>query len=52
MSDAPELTPPESLTAPAQVLPIAKEQAVSMIKLPAETVAKLDVRVAEFIDTV
>ncbi|PPD19848.1 MAG: toxic anion resistance protein [Methylomonas sp.] len=52
MSNTPELTPPESLTAPAPVMPIAKEQAVSMVKLPAETVAKLDVRVAEFIDTV
>lgn len=52
MSDTPELTPPETLTAPAPVLPIAKEQAVSMIKLQADTVAKLDLRVAEFIDTV
>ncbi|TPQ25820.1 toxic anion resistance protein [Methylomonas koyamae] len=52
MSNIPELTPPETLTAPAPVLPIAKEQAVSMVKLPAETVVKLDQRVAEFIDTV
>jgi len=52
MNNTPELTPPETLTAPAPVLPIAKEQAVSMIKLPSETVAKLDQRVAEFIDTV
>jgi len=52
MSNIPELTPPETLTAPAPVLPVAKEQAVSMVKLPVETVAKLDLRVVEFIDTV
>jgi len=52
MNDTPELTPPERLTAPNPVLPIAKEQAVAMVTLPTETVAKLDVRVAEFIDAV
>jgi uncharacterized protein YaaN involved in tellurite resistance len=52
MSSPPELTPPETLTAPAAVMPVDKEQAVSMVKLEADAIAKLDARVAEFICTV
>ena len=47
-----ELTPPETLTPPAPVAPVAKEQAAGMVKLEPVKLAELDVKVEQFVNTI
>jgi uncharacterized protein YaaN involved in tellurite resistance len=47
-----ELAPPETLTAPAPVAPIAPQQAGGMVKLKPEQLTELDDRVDDFVQDV
>jgi uncharacterized protein YaaN involved in tellurite resistance len=49
---AQELTPPETLTPPEPVTAVPQSQADGMVKLDAQEVARLDVKVNEFINAV
>lgn len=44
-----ELTPPEVLTPPAPVAPVAQEQAAGMVKLEPAKVSELDAKVEQFV---
>ena len=46
------LTPPAALTPPQAVQPVAQDQAAQMVKLDPASVAHLDDKVKEFVDTV
>ncbi len=46
------LAPPETLTAPAPVAPVQKEEAGGMVKLDQPTASKLDGKVNEFIQVI
>jgi uncharacterized protein YaaN involved in tellurite resistance len=47
-----ELAPPESLTPPQPVAPVAEEKADGMVKLEPQVLATLDDKVTEFVDIV
>jgi len=49
---APELAPPEALTAPEPVASVPQDQADGMIKLDRPTLERLDDKVTEFVDIV
>jgi uncharacterized protein YaaN involved in tellurite resistance len=52
MSTTIELTPPETLTPPAPVAPVEKEQAAGMVKLEPAKQKELDVKVEQFVNTI
>ena len=52
MSATIELTPPETLTPPAAVAPVEKEQASGMVKLEPSKFKELDVKVEAFVNTI
>lgn len=52
MSATLELTPPETLSPPAAVAPIQKEEAAGMVKLAPAKFQELDAKVASFVDTI
>ncbi|MEW6039398.1 MAG: toxic anion resistance protein [Pseudomonadota bacterium] len=49
MSANSELTSPETLSPPQPVQPVEETQAAGMVRLEAETLAKLDMKIADFI---
>jgi len=49
---ATELAPPESLSPPAPVAPVAQDQADGMVKLEPATIERLGTKVTEFVDVV
>lgn len=52
MSATIELTPPETLTPPAPVAPVEKEQAAGMVKLSQDKSNELDVKVEQFVNII
>lgn len=52
MSATPELNPPETLTPPATIAPIEKEQAAGMVKLAPPKLQELDAKVDAFVNTI